>query len=79
MNYAPHNFGVSSVQKGLCITALAISLIVFAIFLADLLLGFAGMEAVAPFHSADTTIDIVFVVCSLILGVMSWFTFREQV
>lgn len=66
-------------QKGLCIAALAISLIVFAIFLADLLLGMAGMEKIAPFHSADTTIDIVFVVCSILLGVMSWFTLREQV
>ncbi len=66
-------------QKGLCIAALAISLIVFAIFLADLLLGMAGMKAIAPFHGADTTIDIVFVVCSLVLGIMSWFTLREQV
>ena len=66
-------------QKGLCILALAISLIVFAVFLADLILGMANMKAIAPFHYADSTIDYVFIVCSLVLAVMSWFTLREQV
>ena len=66
-------------QKGLCIAALAISVIVFILFLADLLLGFVGQEAIAPFKSANTTIDIVFVICSGVLGVLSWFTYKEQV
>ena len=66
-------------QKGLCIAALTISVIVFVLFLADLILGLAGMNEIAPFKYADMTIDIVFSVCSLALALMSWFTFREQV
>ena len=66
-------------QKGLCIAALTISVIVFVLFLADLILGLLGMNEVAPFKYADMTIDIVFSVCSLALALMSWFTFKEQV
>jgi len=67
------------VQKALCIAALAIAVIVFALFLADLILGLAGMFEIAPFKYANSTIDVVFVVCSLMLAVLSWFTFKEQV
>ncbi len=66
-------------QKGLCIAALTIAIIVFALFLADLVLGFSGMQQLAPFKFANMYIDIVFVICSLLLAVMSWFTLREQV
>ncbi len=66
-------------QKGLCIAALTIAVIVFALFLADLILGLAGMNQIAPFKFANMIIDIVFVICSLVLAIMSWFTLREQV
>lgn len=66
-------------QKALCIAALAIAVIVFALFLADLILGLAGNFEIAPFKFANQTIDIVFVVCSAILALLSWFTFKEQV
>ena len=66
-------------QKGLCIAALSIAVIVFALFVADLVLGLAGMNQIAPFKYANMVIDIVFVVCSLVLAIMSWFTLREQV
>ena len=66
-------------QKGLCIAALTIAVIVFALFVADLALGLAGMNQIAPFKYANMIIDIVFIVCSLILAIMSWFTLREQV
>ncbi len=66
-------------QKGLCIAALTISVIVFALFLADLVLGLLGMNEVAPFKFADLTIDIVFSICSLALALMSWQTLKEQV
>ena len=66
-------------QKGLCIAALSIAVIVFALFLADLILGLLGMYQVAPFKYANMIIDIVFVVCALILGIMSWYTLKEQV
>lgn len=71
--------GYLSVQKGLCYAALTIAVVVFVCFLADLLMGLAGSPNLAPFHYANMTIDIVFVVCSLILGILSWFTLREQV
>ncbi len=66
-------------QKGLCITALSIAVIVLALFLADLILGLAGMFQIAPFKYANMIIDIVFIVCSVVLAVMSWFTLKEQV
>ncbi len=65
-------------QKGLCITALTISLIVFAIFLADLLLGLLGMQQLAPFKFANWILDTVFVVCALCVGWLSWLTYKEQ-
>ena len=65
--------------KGLCIIALTISIIVLALFLADLIMGLSGMQHLAPFKYANMTFDIVAIVCSAILGIMSWFTFREQV
>jgi len=66
-------------QKGLCIVALAISVIVFVLFLADLIFGFVGQDAIAPFKSANRLISIVFTICSAILAVLSWFTLKEQV
>lgn len=66
-------------QKGLCIAALAISVIVFVLFLLDLIMGFAGADQMAPFKNADMVVDIVFVVASLVLATMSFFTLREQV
>ena len=66
-------------QKGLCITALTISVIVFAIFLADLVLGLLGMQQIAPFKYANMIMDIVFVVCSLAVGFLAWQTYKEQV
>ncbi len=66
-------------QKGLCYIALTIAVIVFASFLADLVLGLLGQKAIAPFHFANMIMDIVFVICSLIFGLLSWFTLKEQV
>lgn len=66
-------------QKGLCITALTIAVIVFAIFLADLIFGLAGMDNLAPFKYENMIMDIVMVVCAGAVGVLSWFTYKEQV
>ena len=65
--------------KGLCITALAIAVIVLVLFLADLIFGLAGMPNLAPFKYNNLVMDIIFIVCGLALSVMSWTTFREQV
>ena len=66
-------------QKGLCIAALTISVIVFVLFLLDLAMGMAGQQQLAPFNYASQVTDIVFIVASLALAVMSFFTLREQV
>ncbi|MEL7497234.1 MAG: hypothetical protein AAFN77_06455 [Planctomycetota bacterium] len=66
-------------QKGLCIAALTISVIVFVLFLLDLIMGLAGVDHLAPFKYASLMIDIVFAVSSLILALMSYFTLRQQV
>jgi hypothetical protein len=67
------------VQKGLCIAALSVSVIVLILFLADLIMGLAGLSQLAPFKYANLILDIVFIVCAGILGVLSWFTMKEQV
>ena len=66
-------------QKGLCIAALTISVIVFVLFLADLVFLLLGNLDLAPFKGANLPVDVVFVVCSLALALLSWFTYREQV
>ncbi len=67
-------------QKGLCIIALSVAVVIFILFVADLVLGLSGQAAMAPFKYAPGMImDIVFVVVSGILAAMSWTTFREQV
>lgn len=65
--------------KLLCIIALVISILVFLLFTADLVLGFAGSPSIAPFKFSNYIVDIIFAVCSGILGALSWFTLREQV
>ena len=65
-------------QKGLCITAVAIAVIVFVLFFADLLFGLFGMQGIAPFKGASMLISIVFSICSAILGYLSWITLQEQ-
>ena len=58
--------------KALCITGLAISAILFLIFLSDLAIA-------APFKRANLIMDIAFVLCSAGLGFLSWLTWKEQV
>lgn len=67
-------------QKGLCIIALSIAVVIFLLFVADLVMGFTGQASMAPFkYAPGMIIDIVFVVVSGILAIMSWSTFRKQV
>ena len=66
--------------KALCVAAMIISVVVFMLFLSDMVLGwFLAMPGLAPFHGAYPVIDIVFTICAAVLGVLSWFTFREQI
>ena len=60
--------------KVLCMAGAAISVLVFVLFLLDLV----GPEVVAPFKGANRVMDIVYIVSSGIVGYLSWSTLREQ-
>ena len=57
--------------KALCIAGMAVAGLLLVFFGLDLATGF-------PFDGASSTMDIGFLVCSAILGYISWSTFREQ-
>lgn len=59
--------------KALCIAGIVISVLLLLIFGLDLAVG------VFPLYGANSTMDIGFVVCAIILGYLSWSTYREQV
>jgi hypothetical protein len=61
--------------KALCIVGMIISILVFIVFLSDLVLP----VTLAPFMKASRVMDIAFVLCALGLGYLSWSTWREQV
>ena len=65
--------------KALCISALAISILVLILFLADLVLGLANARSIAPLRGESFVLDVVFVICAAVLGFLSWTTFRKQV
>jgi hypothetical protein len=57
--------------KALCISGLVVSGLVIILFAADL--------AVAiPFRRASVVMDVSLLVSAALLGVISWFTLREQ-
>lgn len=63
--------------KYLCMSGVVISILVFAIFLLDLLLGLIARDF-APFKLSNMTFNIVFILCSAALGYLSWVTYKEQ-
>ncbi len=65
--------------KVLCLTAMAISILVFLLFFFDMLLNLVGMTSIAPFRGAHFGIDLVFAICAAVIGFLSFQTFREQV
>ncbi len=65
--------------KALCIAALAISVLVVILFASDLLLGVANARSIAPFKGSSIILDVVFLICAAILGLMSFRTLRQQV
>ncbi len=58
--------------KALTISGMAIAALFFLMFGLDLVLGF-------PFSGASKAMDITFLLSAIMLGYMSWSTFREQV
>ncbi|MCA9120298.1 MAG: hypothetical protein H6822_33335 [Planctomycetaceae bacterium] len=57
--------------KALCLTGMVIAIVVFLLFLLDLIIK-------VPFQRANLVMDVVFVLCAGTLGFISWTTFREQ-
>ena len=57
--------------KALCITGIAIAILLLLIFSLDLGLAF-------PFKGVSSLMDITMLVSALILGLLSWLTLREQ-
>lgn len=57
--------------KVLCMTGMVISILILVLFLLDLAVKF-------PFQRVSVLMDVMFVVCALGLGYLSWSTLREQ-
>ncbi|MEX0819450.1 MAG: hypothetical protein WD070_07645 [Pirellulaceae bacterium] len=57
--------------KALCLTGMVIAIVVFLLFLLDLIIK-------VPFQRANPIMDVVFVLCAITLAFISWTTFREQ-
>ncbi len=63
--------------KALCLTGLVIAILVFLIFLSDLLFGLIGMASFAPFKMSNMMMDIIFLICAAGLAFVSWTSFKE--
>ncbi len=57
--------------KALCIVGMAVAVLLLLLFGLDL-----GLKI--PFNGASPTMSIGFIVCAVVLGYLSWSTFREQ-
>ena len=57
--------------KALTISGMIVAVLLLLLFGLDLALKF-------PFGRANMTMDIIFVVCALILGYLSWTVLKEQ-
>ncbi len=57
--------------KALCMSGLVVAGLVIILFTTDLAFG-------VPFKRASVMMDVSLLCCALLLGVLSWFTFREQ-
>jgi len=55
--------------KALCISGMVISVLVLILFGLDIAMG-------VPFHGLSTMLDVTFIVCAVLLGYLSWATFR---
>jgi len=58
-------------SKILCLFSLGLSVILAIMFILDLSIGM-------PFKKGSIVFDVIFLVAALTIGVLSWFTYREQ-
>jgi len=64
--------------KALCLISLVASILVVVLFLADAVLGMAGMSEIAPLGSASLMMDLAFVIFGAAMIYLSYSTYREQ-
>ena len=70
--------GILSMPKALCIGGMIVSVLLLLVFGLDLVTGML-LERGFPFGGASMMMDLCFVICSAVLGYLSWTTLREQV
>ena len=58
-------------SKILCLFSLGLSGILAILFVLDLGIGI-------PFKRESIVFDVVFLIAAVVIGVLSWFTYREQ-
>jgi hypothetical protein len=56
---------------------MVISILLFALFLVDLVVPWVGLGSFAPFGQASPLLDILFVISAGALGYLSWSALRE--
>ena len=59
----------------LCLGGLVVAGLVFLLFLLDFVMSMAGMGAI--FRYPSLLMDITFMLCSAILGYLSWMSLKE--
>jgi hypothetical protein len=64
--------------KALCLIGMVLAILVFLIFLSDIVFGLSGMLDYAPLRGASIPMDIVFLLSSAALIYLAFATFREQ-
>lgn len=64
--------------KALCLIGMVLAILVFLIFLADLVLGVSGNIEQAPLKYASLIMDIVFLLASGAIAFLAFRTFQEQ-
>ncbi len=64
--------------KALCLISLVASILIVVLFLADAVLGMAGMNEIAPLGSASLMMDFAFVIFGAAMIYLSYSTYREQ-
>jgi hypothetical protein len=60
--------------KALCWSGLVIAILVLALFFFDLVVP----STMAPFQKSSVLLDILFILCAIALGYISWTTLKEQ-
>lgn len=63
--------------KALCLTGMVIAILLFALFLFDLVAPWIGLRGLAPFQQASWLLDLAFVLAAGGLGYLSWSTLKE--